>query len=437
MKDSSSDWTVISKDRTSSDHRQKKGQDTSTASVDHSKEIIPIPCRFYLLGSCSAGKACKYLHFKHKELKNHPELLLGDNDQPQSTMPLICTYYQNGTCKFGSKCLFLHTKFSSLSLRLAEKSKGHHISAIKLDNDELFENPIDVPRPNLLVTDSSTSLESSSYDRTLFDDPDEDQLFELALQEQKSWLFSNNVAGALPLEGETDEELTPSRQEIASFPYPQLEPKKPTLKFQQKHTSASYSSALRSSLSISEDHRTSSLSTVHRYDINLTGKLDRLCSYSKVGACTFGDRCRYYHGLRCPHCSLFVLHPSDLQERELHLAKCKDARTAGNFSLMLPECDVKEDLSSKLECGICLEPLFVNGTTRFGLLNCSHSFCLECIRSWRASQNVDPSACRSCPICRVVTHFITPSLIWCVDPIQKSIIIDNYKRKLRYMHLMD
>jgi hypothetical protein len=46
----------------------------------------------------------------------------------------------------------------------------------------------------------------------------------------------------------------------------------------------------------------------------------------------------------------------------------------------------------------------------FGLLeNCAHSFCLSCIREWRASADaVRTEAVRACPICRVESHFVVP-----------------------------
>ncbi|CAN0470313.1 unnamed protein product, partial [Ascophyllum nodosum] len=36
-------------------------------------------------------------------------------------------------------------------------------------------------------------------------------------------------------------------------------------------------------------------------------------------------------------------------------------------------------------CGICLENIPASGK-RFGLLNCDHAYCLECLRTWRKSE---------------------------------------------------
>lgn len=94
-------------------------------------------------------------------------------------------------------------------------------------------------------------------------------------------------------------------------------------------------------------------------------------------------------------------------------------------------CDLGEGRSSRAPVGFLLLPMlpcllslprlsriiaFVNiaalpdlAWRRFGLLNaCVHPFCLSCIRSWR-STNEQGVAIKACPVCRVVSHFVTPS----------------------------
>ena len=42
-------------------------------------------------------------------------------------------------------------------------------------------------------------------------------------------------------------------------------------------------------------------------------------------------------------------------------------------------------MENDAECVICLEKVLANGR-KFGILeNCSHTFCLNCIRDWRAT----------------------------------------------------
>ena len=60
---------------------------------------------------------------------------------------------------------------------------------------------------------------------------------------------------------------------------------------------------------------------------------------------------------------------------------------------------------------ICLEKVLKNGK-RFGILeNCSHCFCLECIRDWRATydKKVKKTHYRTCPICRENSYLVIPS----------------------------
>jgi len=66
--------------------------------------------------------------------------------------------------------------------------------------------------------------------------------------------------------------------------------------------------------------------------------------------------------------------------------------------------DVCDSSSKGTICGICLQPVWVEGR-RFGLLpRCSHAFCLDCIMEWR-----NRSRCKKCPLCRIPSFFVIPS----------------------------
>lgn len=149
--------------------------------------------------------------------------------------------------------------------------------------------------------------------------------------------------------------------------------------------------------------------------------------FPRTGACG-NTSCDNMHGELCPYCHLFLLHPTNLEIRLKHLQSC--VSTLDESLYYQYDNGIIEDQST-IECCICYEIVTSKTDSRFGLLNCDHSFCLECIRSWRLAQNMDPSVVRSCPICRVVTHFITPSVIWTTNQTVKQKIIDEYKNKLR------
>lgn len=148
-----------------------------------------------------------------------------------------------------------------------------------------------------------------------------------------------------------------------------------------------------------------------------------LCVFAVTGKCRFGSVCRNVHGLQCPRCLLYCLHPTDLEQNEDHIRECLEKPVkASNL----------ED--EELECGICLERVLSKPDPRFGLLNCEHAFCLSCIRQWRASCQQgtnDPTQVRSCPLCRVVTYFIVPCSQFIRDGDEKAKVIEQYKRKVQ------
>ncbi|EPZ30939.1 hypothetical protein ROZALSC1DRAFT_30143 [Rozella allomycis CSF55] len=156
--------------------------------------------------------------------------------------------------------------------------------------------------------------------------------------------------------------------------------------------------------------------------INVDLKNEELCPFALTGNCKYNTFCRFVHGEKCPHCNRFCLHPYNDNLKENHLKNCQ-------FT-----CEgVRKDIMDEdIECGICYEKVMSKKDSRFGLLNCNHAFCLGCIRTWRSKISFDSNmeAMRSCPICRQVTHFVTPSSLWIADPLQKATVIENYKKQL-------
>lgn len=104
----------------------------------------------------------------------------------------------------------------------------------------------------------------------------------------------------------------------------------------------------------------------------------------------------------------------------------------------------KRARSAEMECAVCLERVLEKpklGDRRFGLLSgCDHSFCLQCIRDWRdggvareAPDSQTSSAleqARRCPLCRELSHFITPSQHWPADAAEKAATIEAYQGKM-------
>ncbi|KAF8087803.1 hypothetical protein N665_0566s0010 [Sinapis alba] len=130
-----------------------------------------------------------------------------------------------------------------------------------------------------------------------------------------------------------------------------------------------------------------------------------ICSYAAAGDCPRGDLCPHIHG--------------DLSQLVANLKALK--------------------LSQEVECCVCLERVLSKPTPaewKFGLLTeCDHAFCIGCIRNWRSSSpstGMDVnSTLRDCPICRKLSYFVVPSVIWFSAPKEKKEIMDNYREKLR------
>ncbi|PKA64374.1 E3 ubiquitin-protein ligase makorin [Apostasia shenzhenica] len=154
-----------------------------------------------------------------------------------------------------------------------------------------------------------------------------------------------------------------------------------------------------------------------------------ICSFAAAGSCPYGERCPHVHGDKCLFCGKHCLHPYRLEEREEHLKLCQ--KNNKHLEALRQ--------SQEIECSVCLDRVLSKPTPaerKFGLLSeCDHPFCISCIRNWRSnspSGGMDVNnALRACPICRKLSYFVIPSIIWYSSREEKQEIIDNYKTKLK------
>ncbi len=183
------------------------------------------------------------------------------------------------------------------------------------------------------------------------------------------------------------------------------------------------------------------------------------CIFATFGKCRFGAHCKNVHGLQCPRCLIYCLHPHDVDRNEAHLEECLATTTAtaahdgGRLSPFAEEgggdasyyllgggaAADGDDASAYahgggqmmgLECGLCHQIVAQKEDPRYGLLTCDHVFCLKCIRSWRAEHTMEEIATHSCPNCRTSTFFIVPSSRWTADAGEKAKIVGAYKKKM-------
>jgi hypothetical protein len=110
-------------------------------------------------------------------------------------------------------------------------------------------------------------------------------------------------------------------------------------------------------------------------EIKSVSKFQSLCPFHITGNC-HNPQCQYTHGITCPICKKNCLDPNNPKSREEHKFKCKE------------EMRQHEALKGR-ECVVCFEVVYKKVDPRFGLLDCDHCVCLECIRTWREAERVD------------------------------------------------
>ncbi|XP_025060309.1 probable E3 ubiquitin-protein ligase makorin-2, partial [Alligator sinensis] len=152
----------------------------------------------------------------------------------------------------------------------------------------------------------------------------------------------------------------------------------------------------------------------------------QLCPYAAAGACQFGDQCPYLHGEVCEICGLQVLHPFDQEQRKAHETMCMAA-----FEHEMEKAFAFQASQDKV-CSICMEVIYEKPSAserRFGILsNCSHTYCLSCIRQWRCAKQFENPIIKSCPECRVISEFVIPSVYWVEDQNKKNELIEAFKQ---------
>lgn len=154
--------------------------------------------------------------------------------------------------------------------------------------------------------------------------------------------------------------------------------------------------------------------------------MEEVCPYENP--CPYNVHCMYtLHWELCKMCDEYCLHPIDQAQRRKHNQDC----------LQQHERDMELSFaiarSKDKTCGICFDTIMEKSgrEKRFGILpNCSHIFCLECIRKWRQAKQFEHKITRSCPECRVSSDFVCPSAFWVETKEDKDKLLSDYRSAL-------
>ncbi|NXC33222.1 MKRN1 ligase, partial [Campylorhamphus procurvoides] len=67
----------------------------------------------------------------------------------------------------------------------------------------------------------------------------------------------------------------------------------------------------------------------------------------------------------------------------------------------------------------------------FGILpNCSHAYCVGCIRKWRRSEGFPNTVINACPECRITSNYYIPHQYWISDVGEKEELIRTFKAQM-------
>ncbi|XP_005447207.2 probable E3 ubiquitin-protein ligase makorin-1 [Falco rusticolus] len=89
--------------------------------------------------------------------------------------------------------------------------------------------------------------------------------------------------------------------------------------------------------------------------------------------------------------------------------------------------------SEAVVCGICMDRVYEKPLPEerlFGILpNCSHAYCVGCIRKWRRSRDFQSMVIKACPECRITSSYYIPNKYWVSDAEEKEKLIKTFKAR--------
>lgn len=159
-----------------------------------------------------------------------------------------------------------------------------------------------------------------------------------------------------------------------------------------------------------------------------TSKSRGICKYYNTPrGCFNGDNCKFKHGEH------EKLTPYDMSKSCRYFAAGYCKRGEKCWFTHVSPAKPPTDSGESLICAICMEE-----PATFGLLvDCSHVFCIACIRNWRGQESMADDfqlsyVHKKCPYCRTPSKFVVPSShFYPKDHPGKAITIERYKASLQ------
>lgn len=287
-----------------------------TTSYGH-RQPSELPCKYFLAGKCANGTACPFAH-------------VSPDARP------TCRFFLAGNCKHGSKCVLLHVYPTDSFLEDPEYPTFSDARDGQEDEEALL-------RDLLMLTVSDESDEEDALD------------------------FGAVASAILRASQATHESIVVCRRRQAAHAEIPVATTVSRGNNELVHYGTASFSAAAHPAALSPSFTATTPTTDQAGEGALNKKKD-LCAFAVIGKCKFGSSCRNLHGLQCPRCLRFCLHPTELEQNE-------GAAISGLFHLdHLNTCMHKPsretpEASEDIECGICLDKVLSKADPRFGILS--------------------------------------------------------------------
>lgn len=323
-----------------------------------------------------------------------------------STKQLLCRYFSSGMCTFGELCHYSHDPANSVPipedvcnfyLRSSCMYGSNCLKKHKTVN-EIIDEYKKYCQEYQITNDYSQENESLQTSSTIIPS--------LSLTPK-----SSDAIGQLPSSSSATSPSSSNNQEDSG---------QDQLQQQQLIVNRSYATVA-----------SSNVPGIEGMDEKARASIP-LCKFYESNGYCFYVNCTFIHGDVCDLCGSFCIHPFNKQQNDLHRSEClKEHEESMELSFAFQR-------SKDLTCAICLEVIVEKeprSARRFGILeNCTHIYCIDCIRRWRGSLEADKKNKRRCPQCRVQSDYVIPSQYFYQEKEEKQNLIEQYKKALGDKH---